>query len=213
MIKTFKGLRGTATLYFGDCLEILPTLERVDAVIADPPYGINYEASRYPGALFDGIIAGDELCVDVTPLLVFPRVAIWGANNFANTLPAGGWLCWDKRCMESADKMMGSPFELAWVNDRQKFKMKRLQHGGCVNADGDESRLHPTQKPVAIMAWSMDVVKTPTGATVLDPFMGSGTTGIACLRTGRNFIGIEIDPKHYATACERIAREIDGELL
>jgi site-specific DNA-methyltransferase (adenine-specific) len=63
------------------------------------------------------------------------------------------------------------------------------------------------------MAWCMDVAKVLSGATVLDPYMGSGTTGIACLRTGRNFIGIEIDPRYYATACERMAREVDGMLL
>ena len=67
---------------------------------------------------------------------------------------------------------------------------------------------HPTQKPVALMAWCLDIAKVPEGATVLDPYMGSGTTGIACIRTGRKFIGIEKDPKHFQTAVERIDREL-----
>jgi DNA modification methylase len=77
----------------------------------------------------------------------------------------------------------------------------------------DTNYVHPTQKPVQLMAWCLDIAKVPAGATVLDPFMGSGSTGIACLRTGRNFIGIERDAAHYKTACDRIAHELDGALL
>jgi site-specific DNA-methyltransferase (adenine-specific) len=77
---------------------------------------------------------------------------------------------------------------------------------------GDERPDHPTPKPEKLMGMLVNDF-TDANETVLDPYMGSGTTGIACLRTGRNFIGIEIDPKHYATACERMAREIDGELI
>jgi DNA modification methylase len=76
--------------------------------------------------------------------------------------------------------------------------------------DGND---HPTQKPVMAMAWTMDALKVPSGATVFDPYMGSGTTGIACIRTGRRFIGVERDPTHYANAVERIRREIEGDLF
>lgn len=77
--------------------------------------------------------------------------------------------------------------------------------------DGND---HPTQKPVLAMAWTMDAMKVPSGAVVFDPYMGSGTTGIACIRTGRRFVGIEKDPTHYATAVERIKNELaQGDLF
>ena len=76
-----------------------------------------------------------------------------------------------------------------------------------------QNKLHPTQKPVALMAWCMEKAKVPQGATVFDPYMGSGTTAIACLRTGRNFIGVEMDAKHFQTARERIEKEIDSMLI
>lgn len=189
----------------GDCLKVLPTLkERIDAVVTDPPYGIAYEASRYQNARFAGVIQGDDKPFDPRPILaISPRCVIWGGNNFAELLPRGGWLCWDKRCNEAADRILGSPFELAWCSDPQKFRMLRLQHGGAISADG-EARVHPTQKPVYAMQWAMDVCGVPVGATVLDPYCGSGTTGVACMRTGRNFIGIEIDPGYAAIARRRI---------
>jgi DNA modification methylase len=125
----------------------------------------------------------------------------WGGNNFSAKLPRGGWLCWDKRCSANADKMFGSPFELAWISDTRKFKMLRLQHGGVINADGyGHKRLHPTQKPINLMLWCIEFID---GTTILDPFMGSGTTGVACLKTKRRFIGIEINPAYYAIAVMR----------
>ena len=81
------------------------------------------------------------------------------------------------------------------------------------DSERGEQRVHPMQKPVVLMAWTMEQCKVPIGATVLDPYMGSGTTGLACLRTGRNYVGIERDARHYKTACDRIAHELDGALL
>lgn len=190
----------------GDCLEVLKSLPDgcVDALVTDPPYGIGYEASRYQNAVFQGVIAGDDEAFDPRPILgIAPSCVIWGGNNFAHLLHRGGWLCWDKRCSEDADKILGSPFELAWCSDPQKFKMLRLQHGGAVSADR-ETRVHPTQKPVELMRWCLDFVSKP-GDTILDPFCGSGTTGVACIQTGRRFIGIEIEPKYAAIARRRIA--------
>ena len=208
---------GNIRLYCGDCLEIMPTLEAgsVDAVVTDPPYGINYEASRYQNASFSGVIAGDTKEFDPLPLLsITKQLILWGGNNYANRLPVGGWLCWDKRCNESADRILGSPFELAWTNHRTRFKIKRLQHGGAVNADGHGiKRVHPTQKPVALMEWCIGFTK---GETILDPFMGSGTTGVACVKTGRKFIGIELDRGYFDIAVKRIEKalkERDEQLI
>jgi len=194
-------------LYCGDCLEILPHIGKVDAVVTDPPYGINYEASRYQNARFSGVIAGDSKEFDPTPLLSLSKeTVIWGGNNFAHRLPAGGWLCWDKRTNERADRILGSPFELAWTSKRTRYKIKRLMHGGAVNADGRGiKRVHPTQKPIALMEWCISLVK---GETILDPFMGSGTTGVACVKTGRKFIGIELDPAYCEIAKQRIEKAL-----
>jgi len=190
----------------GDCLELLKSLPSgsVDAVVTDPPYGIGYVASRYRGAKFSGVIHGDDSPFDPSALLsIGVPTIMWGGNNFANSLPRGGWLCWDKRCCEEADRIHGSPFELAWVSDCAKFKMKRLQHCGAVSADRT-ARVHPTQKPIELMRWCLDLLGIPEGATVLDPYCGSGTTGVACVQTGRNFIGYEIDPKYCEIARRRI---------
>ena len=97
------------TLYQGDCLEILPTLEGVDAVVTDPPYGIAYEASRYVGASFSGVMQGDDSDFDPRTLLALNKpTIIWGANNFSDRLPRGGWIVWDKRCCVEADRAFGS---------------------------------------------------------------------------------------------------------
>ena len=184
----------------------------VDAVITDPPYGIDYNPKQYKRwngetSPFEKLI-GDESEFDPSPLLNFRNVVLWGANNFANKLPRGGWLCWDKRTNERADNMIGSPFELAWTNNQKTYKMLRLQHGGVINADSttgnNQKRLHPTQKPIALMEWCIKLF-TNEGDTILDPFMGSGTTGVACARLNRNFIGIEINPQYFEIAQRRIA--------
>jgi len=198
------------TLYQGDCRDVLSEVGKVDAVISDPPYGINYEASRYAGSQFKGVLKGDEKDFDPSLLLTLhvPATVIWGGNNFSDKLPRGGWFVWDKRCSEEADRMLGSPFELAWVSDKSKFRMKRLKHAGYIHADGGKvGRVHPTQKPIELMAWCMEQVKVPRGAIVIDPYMGSGSTGMACMRTFRNFIGIEIDPIHFETSVRRLRKE------
>jgi len=193
----------------GDCRAILPTLESIDAIITDPPYGIDYDPSRYEHAVMKKKIHGDKCEFDPAPFLDAPIVVMWGGNNFAHRLPRGGWLCWDKRCNERADKILGSPFELAWCSDPKKYKIKRLQHGGVINADGQQiKRVHPTQKPIELMRWCLDVLRVPEGATVLDPFCGSGTTGVACVQTGRNFIGIELDPGYCDIARRRISEAV-----
>ena len=206
---------GDATLYLGDCRDILPTLGKVDAVVTDPPYGIAYSTKglQSAGAQQFKPIEGDEteLSFDHIFGLACPKI-IFGANNFPHQLPhRGRWICWDKRGGNvTADRAFGSPFELAW-EDRTSghYRMIRIMHGGYVNADGRGiARVHPTQKPIALMSRCVGFM--PKAQTILDPYMGSGTTGVACAGLGRKFIGIEIDEDYFNIACERIRKAYDA---
>lgn len=203
---------GDCRLLLGDCLEILPTLDKVDAVVTDPPYGIGYKSTLMGlGAQEFEEIANDHGEINMREILNFSDQCIaFGANNFPEHLPhRGRWLCWDKRTIDgSADRMMGSPFELAWSNKTKGFdKIVRVLHGGVVNADGGK-RVHPTQKPIQVMVESIQW-SAPHAETILDPFMGSGTTGVACAKLGRKFIGIELEPKYFDIACDRIQKAYD----
>ena len=186
---------GDATLYCGDCLEILPTLEPVDAVVTDPPYGIG---DRMQGGTWGAAEKyADFRAWDQAPsekLLALVLAAgkdccIWGGNYFR--LPVSrGWLVWDK---QNAVQTMAD-VELAWTNKDRPAK----RYSAPV---GKHEYGHPSEKPVRLMNWC---VSRFGGATVLDPFMGSGTTGVACANLERKFIGIEIEPKYFDIACERI---------
>ena len=100
--------------------------------------------------------------------------------------------------------MLGSPFELCWVSDKKKYKIARIQHGGVINADGANSpRFHPTQKPVRLMQWCLDLFSN--AYSIVDPFMGSGTTGIASVKLRRKFTGIEIEERYFSIACRRLS--------
>lgn len=191
---------GNATLYLGDCAEILPTLCQFDAVITDPPYGIgedggrfrdrkggnhrvlekmNWDKSRPSKELFDLIESKAQ------------KRLYWGGNYFADYLTASrGWLYWDK--------MMGGDFsdgELAYTNmDKvlKSFSYCNKEHG----------KQHPTQKPVKLMEWCIDYLDSPQ--SIIDPFMGSGTTGVACVNMKKQFVGIEREQKYFDIACKRI---------
>jgi site-specific DNA-methyltransferase (adenine-specific) len=231
-IRRFSGLHSTATLYLGDCLEIAPTLEGVDAVISDPPYGMNWDVDtmRFSGGKSPNVVRGnfrssdlipvrgDDKPFDPSPWLEYETCVLWGSNHYANRLPIGTTLIWLKRHPELYGSFL-SDADMAWMKTGRGLYCYYKQFPPpirAMEAGGDPCNplaIHPTQKPIGLMAWCMDTAKAAPGSTVLDPYMGSGTTGIACLRTGRNFIGIEIDPKHFQTACDRMAREIDGQLL
>ena len=189
-------------LMLGDCLELMKALPAgsVDAVITDPPYGLGAKMQGGTwGAKNKAMMQWDAEARDefVTPLLkVAPIVVIWGGNYY-ELPPSRGWLSWYK---PDAPPTMGH-FELAWTNIDRTAQQIRYS----IAATNPERSGHPTQKPIAVMKWCMDKVGVPVGATVLDPFMGSGTTGVACVQTGRNFIGIELDPSYYAIAQRRIA--------
>lgn len=192
---------GNAVLYLGDCLEILPTLPKVDVVITDPPYGIErfkkgFGTTRFKGhgVEKDGITWDNKPEQETLDLLVStaPQAIIWGANNFR--LPTSEYfLVWDKQ--QTVDNFASA--ELAYTNIKIPAKVFRYSIHQHNQIDKD----HPTQKPVALMVWCVNFT---TGETILDPFMGSGTTGVACMNLGRKFIGIEIEPKYFEIACERI---------
>lgn len=208
-----KEVIGNATLYLGDCLEILPTLGPVDAVITDPPYGIgadrNLRANKRHGKA--AVASKDYGAADwdsTTP----PQGALdliagkgkwsifWGGNYF-HFDPSACWLVWDK---DNGDNGYAD-CELAWTNLPRAVRKFRWRWMGMLQelaGDRKETREHPTQKPVELLKWCIQLC--PDAQTVLDPFMGSGTTGIACHQLGRSFIGIEIHEPYFDIACERI---------
>tara|TARA_R110000787_G_scaffold279878_1_gene390256 strand:- start:136 stop:780 length:645 start_codon:yes stop_codon:yes gene_type:complete len=199
-----KEVIGNATLYLGDCLEILPTLDKVDAVITDPPYGIGEAAGKNASrcnlaiAKDYGVDSWDNKTADDAVMLAITKAkqsVIFGGNYY-DLPPSPCWLVWDKE--NTGDFADG---ELAWTNLSKAVRIKRYMWNGMLRANKEKRGDHPTQKPIGIMEW---VISHTDGNTVLDPFMGSGTTGVACMNLGRKFIGIEIDPKYFDIACERI---------
>ena len=202
-------------LYRGDCEEIAPMLRKVvDAVISDPPYGMNLntDSSRFTGprgghvdtaGYYGEKIIDDDKPFDPSPWLAWEKVVLFGSNHFGARLPVGTKLIWIKR-MDDAYGSFLSDAEEAWMKGGHGIYCKR-----DLSMNGETlTRQHPCQKPVPLMAWCMDKAKVPEGGLVLDPYMGSGSTGIAALRTGRRFIGIEKDPDHFRAALERIQREL-----
>jgi DNA modification methylase len=195
---------GDCRLLLGDCLEVMPLLGRVDAVVTDPPYGIgadeaaaknkgkwgwtdygksSWDRERPPPEVFQAILKAAK------------EQIIWGGNYFTDCLPPRmRWLMWDKgqRDFSLAD------FEMAWTSQQKAARAFDYPRALALK-DGKQ---HPTQKPVALMEWCLGFL--PDAKTILDPFAGSGTTGVACVKTGRAFIGIERDPDYFAIMCKRI---------
>ena len=197
---------GNATLYLGDCREILPTLPKFDAVITDPPYGIslNTDYSKLQGSTKKHIaIHGDD--ADFNPSFYLDLgvpCAFFGADHFSHLLPAGGtWHIWDKRPTSKSN--MFADFESWWTSWKSgPSRILRYQWVCGVNPGTTPERIdHPTVKPVPVMS---AVISSTSFKIILDPFMGSGTTGVAAMQLGRKFIGIEIEPKYFDIACERI---------
>jgi site-specific DNA-methyltransferase (adenine-specific) len=202
---------GDCKLALGDCREILPTLGKVDAIVTDPPYGISHRRGtsksrpngRHAGAVKSlGVsrIIGDDTPFDPSILLQWPCL-MWGANYYQVALPRGRWLVWDK--IEHGGSGDFSEAEIAWCSIPGATKIFRHMWMGVQRASQTgEPRQHPTEKPVALMEWCVGFL--PDAEVIADPFMGSGTTGIACVRASRSFVGIECDPVHFETACRRI---------
>lgn len=208
-----KVVIGDATLYLGDCRDILPTLERVDAVITDPPYGILNLAGDVAGAvvrksprqmgsgvLKNRLLNQSNVEWDIAPsaetfdsLRAMSRwQIIWGGNYFPLP-PARAILVWDKE--QPWENF--SQVELAWSNlSRPAAIFKESATRGTPN------KQHPTQKPLSLMLWCLSLV--PDADLILDPYMGSGTTGVAAVQMGRRFVGIERDPRYFDIARQRI---------
>jgi site-specific DNA-methyltransferase (adenine-specific) len=199
-------------IYLGDCREVLPHLKNIDAVVSDPPYGIKHRrgqaANRGKGITLGTTgIAGDKEPFDPKPWLQFSYVVLWGANWYANCLPAGRWLIWDKQ--EHGGSGDFSEAEVAWCNRGQALKIFRHMWLGVQRAsEVGESRLHPTQKPIRLMEWTIIEAGIPDGALVLDPFCGSGPTLRAAKNLGRRAIGIEIDERYCEIAARRLSQEV-----
>ena len=212
---------GNATLYLGDCREILPLLPPGCAIISDPQYGAGRFVSSHntgrkgAGAAMlrtDGDFGptmGDDEDFDPAPWLAFGNVVLWGANHYCDKLPSGKrWLSWDKL----ADKTPvpgTSDMELAWTSERGPSRSFTHLWRGIMRA-GEENvvfggKLHPYQKPIELMKWCIKL--QPPAEVIVDPYMGSASTGIAALRCGLRFIGAEKDPTHYHNACERLENE------
>jgi len=185
-------------LILGDCLEVMKSIpdKSVDAVITDPPYGIN--ASKMRLGIGKDLRHGDwdkpldSVYIEKLLSMNIPTV-IFGGNYFDLPL-SESWIIWDKK----NDNLSFAEAELAWTNLNGRTRIIRYF---APNMDG--GKVHITQKPETVMRYCVERA-SKTGDTILDPFMGSGTTGVACVQTGRNFIGIEIDPKYFAIAEKRI---------
>ncbi len=194
---------GDATLYCGDCLEILPTLGKVDAVVTDPPYGIGAhegvggnnraEVRKYDGRAWDNSTADAavKLSRDIA------KEAIIFGGNYYHLPPSSCWLVWDKHGTGNF-----ASCELAWTNLTKPVQKIDHMWMGYWRKGNEPRGFHPTQKPIGVMEWCLGQV--PTAKIILDPFMGSGTTGVACAKLGRKFIGIELEPKYFDIACKRI---------
>ena len=190
-------------VWLGDCREVLPQLGRVDAVVMDPAYGIN--AARTRNSQRNGWRDYDAPGWDKSrtpPETVSLAVAagkhaiVWGGNYWADILPpTSKWLAWDK----GQTDFSLADFELAWCSFDGAARRLTYSRSKAMQ-DGKE---HPTQKPVEVMQWCIE--KLPAGVrSILDPFMGSGTTGVAAVKLGRRFTGIEIEPRYFDIARRRI---------
>jgi DNA modification methylase len=198
---------GDCTLYLGDCLEIMPTLGKVDAVVTDPPYGIGEAAGKNKsrGNLAVSKDYGDDEWDNkpISPELMAMTMAagkwniIFGGNYY--DMPATScWLVWDK---VNGDNDFAD-CELAWTNLPKAVRRIKFMWNGMLRANGETRGDHPTQKPIGVMRWCLTQI--PDAKTIIDPFMGSGTTGVACVKEQRSFVGIEREPKYFDIACKRI---------
>lgn len=205
------------TLYQGDCLEVLPTLGKFDAVVCDPPYGIGADQTMHKqsGTKYGKAAAAKreyrDTEWDLSPippdLMRLVQSAgkwniIFGGNYY--TFPASScWLVWDK---ENGDNGFAD-CELAWTNLPKAVRRIKWMWNGMLRKNGEAREGHPTQKPFEVMKWAIGHLPEPN-QSILDPFMGSGTTGVAAVKLGRCFTGIEIDPGYFDIAVRRIEQAL-----
>ena len=190
---------GDCRLILGDCRDHFDFPAAQMAVVTDPPYGIGAAKKNAHSSIRDNDAWVNAEWDDGRPpasifqkMLLASEVAIWGGNYFADLLPASsGWLAWVKPEADTGFSL--ADMELCWTNLGFAARTKRLPR-----RDGND---HPTQKPVSVMAWTLQFI---TARSVVDPFMGSGTTGVACVNDGRAFTGIEAEQRYFDIACRRI---------
>lgn len=204
------------TIYCGDCRDILPTLEpgSVDLVLTDPPYGVaertarltNGRSNAYTSFDFDAV-EGDDQPFDPADLFRFRRLILFGANHFADKLPPSpSWVVWDKREGTTSDD--NADCELIWTNVGGPARLySHLWRGMIKASERNERRLHPTQKPVALMTWLVERFTKP-GDLVLDPYMGSGPIAKACHMTGRRYIGMDVHLPYVEIAVRRLQQAV-----
>lgn len=205
-------LSDSITLHLADCRDILPTLGKVDAMLTDPPNGLGEKwrggrpQTRTEWKLNDG---GAELAWDASTADILHEATshasdaiIWDGHDY-DLPPRRGWLIRDK----IVRNFTSGHVELAWTTLDQPTRAFNYANAQLAS----EGKLHPTQKPVPLMEWCLGFL--PAAQTILDPFMGAGSTGVACVRLGRAFIGIEIEPKYFDIACRRIADELKSPPL
>ena len=206
---------GNATLYLGDCRDILPTLGKVDAVVTDPPYGIGESAGKAKTRTtgFSPRVKGqyqrdygdddwDDKPIDADLINAVRSAGKWAiifGGNYYEFPATKCWLVWDKL---NGDTDFAD-CELAWTNLPKAVRRISYLWNGCMRANGETRGDHPTQKPIGVMRWAIGHLPAPS-KLILDPFMGSGTTGVAAMHLQREFIGIEREPKYFDIACKRI---------
>jgi DNA modification methylase len=209
-------LSDTVTLWLGDCRDVLPLIGRVDAVVTDPPYGIKEAAGKnasrgniavakdYGTDAWDDETADDAVAIAIS----IARFSVVFGGNYYALPPSSCWLVWDKVNGENdfAD------CELAWTNLPKAVRRIRYMWNGMLRANGETRGDHPTQKPIGVMSWAISHLPGGTEA-ICDPFMGSGTTGVACANLGRSFIGIEREPKYFEVAQRRISEALSRPRL
>ncbi len=198
---------GQAKLWLGDCLRILESMQdgATDAVVTDPPYGIGEAAGKnksrtclavsrdYGNANWDNQI--NQPAIDQCRRISKQQVIFGG--HYYTLPPTSCWLVWDK--MKGATDF--ADCELAWTNLKKAVRQKRHRWQGMLKDGQDQRGLHPTQKPEDVMRWAVQFTK---GDIILDPFMGSGTIGVAAIKLGRKFWGIELDDNYFEVAKRRI---------
>lgn len=202
-------------LFLGDSRELLGEVPPFDAIVTDPPYGISFShggndrsgigKGRYATKFAKVSIVGDDEAFDPRPLLLLSdTVILWGANHYADKLPPSpSWLVWDKRAASQHTNDFAD-CELAWSSRKSVARVFRHQWDGMMRAsERGTERVHPTQKPVELMKWCLGLI--PDCGAICDPYMGSSSTGVAAVKLGRKFTGIEIDPGYFDIACRRIA--------